>query len=131
MADRYDYRNAVLEDVKQYIENECDPEEMKELGRDRFEQELYDTLWCDDSVTGNGSGSYTFNAWQAEENLAHNWSLMVEAAEEFGMEEPVIEDGWLHGPEYWDVTIRCYLLAEAIARALDDCEAEGLFDEEA
>ena len=32
MADRYDYRNAVLEDVKQYIENECDPEEMKELG---------------------------------------------------------------------------------------------------
>ena len=131
MADRYDYRNAVLEDVKQYIEDECDPEEMKELGRDRFEQELYDTLWCHDSVTGNGSGSYTFNTWQAEENLAHNWSLMVEAAEEFGMEEPVIDDGWRYGPEYWDVTIRCYLLAEAIARALDDCEAEGLFDEEA
>lgn len=99
------------------------------MGRDRFEQELNERLWVDDSVTGNGSGSYTFNAWRAEENLAHNWDLMVEAAQDFGMEQPVIGDGWEYGPEYWDVTIRCYLLADAIARALDECEENGVFEE--
>lgn len=129
MADRYDYREAVFEDVKRYIEDECDPEEMKSIGRERFEQELNERLWVDDSVTGNGSGSYTFNAWRAEENLAHNWDLMVEAAKDFGMEQPVIGDGWEYGPEYWDVTIRCYLLADAVARALDECEENGVFDE--
>lgn len=30
---------------------------------------VYDELWIDDSVTGNGSGSYTFNSYKAEENV--------------------------------------------------------------
>lgn len=43
-----------------------------------------DTLFACDSVTGNASGSYTFNTWTAEEYLCHNWELLGEALTEFG-----------------------------------------------
>ena len=61
-----------------------------------------------DSVTGNASGSYTFHAWQAEENICHNFDLLSEAIEEFGGKCDVLKDG----AEACDVTIRCYLLSE-------------------
>lgn len=32
-------------------------------------------------VTGNGSGSYTCDAYEAEENLCHNLDLLKDAAE--------------------------------------------------
>jgi len=32
--------------------------------------EMEEALWIDDSVTGNGSGSYTFNTAKAAENVA-------------------------------------------------------------
>jgi hypothetical protein len=78
---------------------------------------LNDDLFCDDSVTGNASGSYTLCNWQAEENLCHNWGLLAEAMEEFGCSDKnVIEEG----AEWADVTIRCYLLPQAISAVIDE-----------
>lgn len=58
--ERYNYFAAVKEDVLNYInENEI---VVTSENRDEVEQELNDTLFTCDSVTGNASGSYTFNA---------------------------------------------------------------------
>ena len=56
----YDYREAMTEDVKQWITDEVNLADWTE-DRGGLEQQLNDDLWAADSVTGNGSGSYTFN----------------------------------------------------------------------
>lgn len=121
----YNYMEAVKNDVMQYIRDEVDLAEWKG-NRDGLEEMLNDDLWTVDSVTGNASGSYTFNTYAAEENLAHNWDVLEEALAEFGCDENPISKG----AEWCDVTIRCYLLGQAIAEALDDLEEELADDEE-
>lgn len=121
----YNYLEAVTEDVREYIRHEVDLAKWKG-DRDGLEEKLNDDLWTVDSVTGNGSGSYTFNAYQAEENLCHNWDLLAEALDEFGSDTDIIRQG----AEALDVTIRCYLLRQAIAEALDELEEELAEDDE-
>lgn len=122
----YNYREAVKNDVLNYVRENYDfVTELRE-DRDGFEEKLQDELWTVDSVTGNGSGSYTFSAWQAEENLCHNLDLLGEACEEFGSGIDILKDG----VEACDVTIRCYLLAGAISEALDELEGELPEEEE-
>lgn len=121
----YDYREAVKNDVMNYIKNEIELTEWRG-NRDGLEEKLSEDLWTNDSVTGNGSGSYTFSTYEAEENLCHNLDLLEEACEEFGGGCDVLKDG----AEACDVTIRCYLLGGAISEALDDLESEGVFDED-
>ena len=123
----YDYRQAVLDDVKQYIEDNYSVEEIKGLisDRDAAYEKLNDEMWTADSVTGNGSGSYTFNTYKAEEYLMHNLDLLAEAVDEFGGSTDVLKDG----VEACDVTIRCYLLGQAIYDALEDFANE--YSEEA
>lgn len=124
---KYNYFEAVKADVAEYIGNEIDMTEWAG-NRDGLEEYLNEELWAVDSVTGNGSGSYTFNAWEAEQNLAHNWEEIEETAAEFGI-EPKISDGYEYGAEWWDVSIRCRHLAGAIAEVLDELEDSGAFDE--
>lgn len=116
---RYNYLEAIKEDVRNYInENEI---KVYSSNREEIEQTLNDDLFCEDSVTGNASGSYTFNTWQAEENLCHNLDLLGEALEAFGGSTV---EALERGAEYCDVTIRCYLLGQAIAEVLDEIEIE-------
>lgn len=122
----YDYFEAVKADVKEWINSNIDMEDWKE-NREGLEEYLNDTLWMEDSVTGNASGSYTFNTWKAEENLSHNWNEIKNAAEEFFI-EPTVSDGYDHGAEWWDVTIRCYYLGQAISETLDEYEESGVFE---
>jgi len=121
----YDYRKAVKDDIYQAIHDNFTIEEIRANMEDRssFQERLYDDLFLDDSVTGNASGSYTFNTYAAEENLLHNWDLIEECAECFGC-EPVVSSGYKNGPEYWDVSIRCYLLGECLEAVLDEMEEE-------
>jgi hypothetical protein len=115
--EKYDYRQAVMDDIKQYIEDH--DIKVTTSTRDELQQELYDDLFISDSVTGNASGSYTFNAWQAEENLCHNLDLLQEACNEFGSDCNILESA-----ESCDVTIRCYLLSECLAEVLDELEED-------
>ena len=80
---------------------------------------MNEVLFTEDSVTGNASGSYTFNTYEAEENICHNLDLLGEALEEFGSGSDYLIT---HGAEAADVTIRCYLLGECIAAALEEIE---------
>lgn len=116
IMEKYNYLENVKEDVKQYIQdNEIRPEADED--RDEFADRLNDLLWTADSVTGNGSGSYTFSTWTAEENICHNYDLLAEAANEFGCSDKNIIE---KGAEWADVTIRCYLLGQAISAVLDE-----------
>ena len=56
----YDYREAVKNDVLDYINSEIDFEEFDTL--EELEEHLNEVLFVHDSVTGNASGSYTFNS---------------------------------------------------------------------
>lgn len=121
--EKYNYLEAIKADVRAYIEEEinmddfsCPAEDREDL-RQELEEKLNDDLWIADSVTGNASGSYYCNAWKAEEALCHNWDLLAEALEEFCGD---FGEAVKRGAEYCDVTIRCYLLGQAIAAVLDD-----------
>lgn len=126
---RYDYESAVREDVEQAIFDRYTVDELvamlREDGRDSVEEKFEEDLWTDDAVTGNGSGSYTFNTYTAEENICHNMDLLAEVCEEFGGD---VGDAIRRGAEYCDVTIRCYMLRGAISEFLDEFEREH-FDE--
>jgi hypothetical protein len=117
--ERYDYREAMREDICNYIREGVDLGDWRGK-RCELEEALYDQLWITDSVTGNASGSYYCNAWSAEEAIAHNWDLLEDALRELcGAENPIEM-----GAEWCDVTIRCYLLGECISDVLDDLEDE-------
>lgn len=110
----YNYMKAMTEDIREYIKNEVTLSNFSD--REELEEYLNDTLWTEDSVTGNASGSYTINTYRAEEYICHNLGLLKKACEEFECTEKALENG----AEWCDVTIRCYLLDQAIAEVLDD-----------
>lgn len=121
----YDYREAMTEDVKEWIKENIDLTEWTE-DREGLEQQLNDDLWTEDSITGNASGSYYCNSYNAEESIVHNWNLLNEALDEFGQNNiNVIEKG----AEWADVIIRCYLLRSVISDVLNEMEENGDFDE--
>lgn len=126
----YDYLENVTADVRDYVEQEVDLS--KWAGdRDGLEEKLNDDLWTCDSVTGNGSGSYTFNRVQAQIYVLDGMDELQEAVNEFGIDSETIGEKFLESYwEYFDVTIRCYLLGQAIAAVLDDLEEDGAFEEE-
>ena len=120
--ERYDYRQHVIDDVRDYISNHYTREELKSMADDLDElcEKLSDEMWTDDSVTGKRSGSYTCNTWQAEENLCHNLDLIQEVDREFGGLD-------LTSPESCDVSIRCYYLRECISEVLNQ-DYSDLYD---
>lgn len=79
---KYNYLEQVTTDAKEAILENM--EYWNFDNRDELEELANDKLWADDSVTGNGSGSYFFSTWKAEEALCHNLDLLTEACEEFG-----------------------------------------------
>ena len=105
----YNYNEAVKNDVLDYIRNEVNFSEFEDL--EELEQSLNDDLWTVDSVTGNASGSYTFNRYQAEEYVMDNIELLSEACEEFGTNTETVGEKILNEEFEWmllsDAT--CYL----------------------
>jgi hypothetical protein len=119
--EKYNYRQAVMDDIRNYIsENSI---QVTNQNREEVEGFLYDTLFVEDSVTGNASGSYTFNTWKAEEYLCHNLDLLAEACV-FMSGDPAIYRDCLESAEKADVTIRCYVLSECLSSVLDELEVE-------
>ena len=117
--ERYDYREAVKRDVLNYMENEIEFEDFRNL--EDLEEYLNDVLFTEDSITGNASGSYTFDRWEAEEYICHNLELLGEALEAFGCSPAYLAE---NGAEAADVTIRCYLLSECIEEAMKEIESD-------
>lgn len=128
----YDYRKAMTDDIKQYIDENVTIDdngytyngEVYEDGQELYDA-LTDDLWVDDSVTGNGSGSYTMNREEAKGYVVDNMELVSDVMNEFGIESDyvgkrLLEQDW----EYFDVSIRCYLLGEILGEVLSEMGVE-------
>lgn len=115
----YNYLEELKSDVRNYIkEVASDYMDCKDM--DELRDSLYDNLWDEDSVTGNGSGSYTFNREKAKEYVSDNMDLMVEAYKDLDSIESLVDDLEALDFETIDVTIRCYLLSQALDEVLED-----------
>ena len=122
----YNYLENVTNDAKTAILENMDMWEWR--NREELEENANDWLWTADEVTGNGSGSYTFNREAAKEYVTRSddgMDTLRDAVREFDCEHEAfsafLEDDW----EYLDVTIRCYLLSQAISAAIDELEEKG------
>ena len=115
--EKYNYLEAMKSDILDYISEEINFTEFETL--EELEEKLNEDLWTVDSVTGNASGSYTFSRAKAEKYVRDNWDLMREAAEEFCDVERFMKWAFDEDWESIDVSIRCYLLGQAISDALD------------
>ena len=126
--ERYNYYAAMKEDIKNYIAENYTAEELAEKMNGQsdfdFKEELNDDLWTVDSVTGNGSGSYTFSKATAKDYIlsdSENIDLLREALKEFCVDGDTIAEKFLSEEwEYFDVTIRCYILGGVIYEVLED-----------
>lgn len=117
--ERYDYKEAVKNDVRQYLEENWEKgNRITDSDRDK----LYDDMFVADSVTGNASGSYTCNAWAAEDNVCHNLDLLGEAIDEFSIDGNTLREQM--SGEWADVTIRCYLLPSLLDEVVEEWNAE-------
>lgn len=117
MNEVYNYEESMKSRIELWIEDNIGKEEFDFTDIDDMYERCYDDMFISDDITGNASGSFFFNAWKAEEAICHNWNLLEEALSEFGCEEVnVIEKG----PEWCDVTIRCYLLSTYLQEVLEE-----------
>ena len=117
----YNYRIEMKQDIRNYIDWNVNIEDFS--SREEMEEKLYDEMFIADDVTGNASGSYTFNSYKADEYVCHNLDLAAEAYAEFGYDQMPVED--LSNTERIDVTIRCYLLGQLLAEVLEEMENNG------
>jgi len=129
--ENYNYRKAVKADVDQWIgDNEYWMPSPPVADRDAMTEYLDEHLWIDDAVTGNGSGSYTFNSAAAKDFVLADLDTVREAFEEFDEKERFAD---LFFGEEWetiDVITRCYCLYGAIAEAVAEMPSY-LFEDEA
>ena len=118
----YNYKEQIRADVQEWIED--NKEQIEGLDRHDAFEVVYDSCWVSDSVTGNASGSYTMSRWEAREYFFSDSdsddyiSEMLEGgfitSSELG--EKMAESNW----EWIDVSIRCWLLNQAVTEIMDE-----------
>lgn len=132
MYNSYNYQEAVADSIREVIDangikdnwDEMSLEEWKDK-RDDIAQELNDDLWTDDQVTGNGSGSYTFDREEAKGYVLDGSDYVKDALKEFDVPaEEIIDHFFDNDWEYFDVTARCGVLYAAIEDVLDEYEQD-------
>lgn len=123
----YDYLEAMKQDIINYIRDEVNASDFTD--KEELEERLYDDLWIDSTITGNGGDHYTDNE-TSKEYINGNENLLKEALIEFCIDKEKIVDKFFAGDyAYFDSTIRCYMLSQAISEALNDIGNELIFAE--
>jgi len=113
------YLEQMKSDIMDYIREEGIT--VTSENREEVEEELNDKLWTVDSVTGNASGSYTFDNETAKEYVVENMDVLKEMVSEFDIDAQTVAEKFINEEwEYFDVSIRCYLLGNAISEVLDE-----------
>ena len=118
----YDYKEVTKANVREWMEENREMWESEDR-HDAYEI-VYDATWVDDSVTGNGSGSFTFSRLEARRNFFED-----ENSDDYVAE--MIEDGFMDKAlfaekiacsdwEWVDVSIRCWLLGACVTEIMDE-----------
>lgn len=114
------YLEQVTDSVRDVFDEYVDSYDT-DMDADGIREQLYDDLWTDDSVTGNGSGSYTYDREEAKKYVMEDSDTVIEAIEEFGVDAKTVGEKFLDQDwEYFDVTARCYVLGQAIDAVLEE-----------
>lgn len=118
----YNYEESIKEDIRDYISQNYSTFGLAVnlQSRSYFCYALTDHLWSEDSVTGNGSGSYTFNRYLAKQYVQSNLELCVEAMSFFSELDKLGEKIANEEYEYLDVTIRLYLLPRCVREVIEE-----------
>lgn len=126
--EKYNYLHAMTNDIKDWIREETNFADDETLNRDQLCEGLWDELFAIDEITGNGYNYYAGED-KCSEYLTNNFDLLYEAVKEYNPDDNVISLIEHYEEEdlarYFDCTIRCYLLMEAINQAIDELAAEG------
>lgn len=123
--ERYDYYDAVKDDVVKAIcdDNELEPRENEDFYN--YRERLEDALWVSE-VTGNGPYAYYYSDEEdAISAVMWNLDLCKETYLDFSIEDNAVD--FMSNIQAADVTIRCYVLPSAIDAAIDEL---GFFNEE-
>ena len=116
----YNYENALRNDILSALKYEEETMKRPDETYPEWADRLYESFIMDDFITGNASGSHTFNTVIAAEYLVGNDDLARDAFEELGYPE---DPSKLLDPEYVDVIIRCDLLSEILNNVVSDLES--------
>lgn len=123
----YNYLEAMKQDIINYIRDEVTTTDFADI--DELRERLEDDLWIDSTITGNGGDNYTDNE-TSKSYINGNENLLKEALTEFCVDKEKIVDKFFSGDyAYFDSTIRCYMLSQAIGAALEEIESELIFAE--
>ena len=123
--EKYDYRRAITDELIDWIANETDILEgdRSSLYDDDISNWIYDEVFTEDSITGNGYSWYDSEE-KCSEYLSNNFDLLYAAAQEYCIDDDInmIIEHYKNKSlaRYFDCTIRCYLLGECIEKALEE-----------
>ena len=116
--EKYDYYDAVKEDVLNAIEEDDELLPREDEDAADYEERLTDALWASD-VTGNGSSAYYYS--DEEDAIAAvmtNLDLCSEAFQELGIDVDAVT--FMRNIRSADVTIRCYILSSVIQNIIEE-----------
>lgn len=114
----YDYREAMIADIKEYLSD--NNIEITDSNREELEEELYDKLWDEDSITGNGP----FNYASEEECKTFIMSVPTPIIADILREYDTSYNTLLNALQeeniyrFLDTSIRCYYLGECLYQVL-------------
>ena len=116
--ERYDYYDAVKEDVLKVIEKDDELLPREDEDEEDYEERLTDALWASE-VTGNGPYAHYFSD-EEDAIAAAMWNLDLcrEAYQEFGVDEDAV--AFMSNIRSADVTIRCYILSSVIHDVIEE-----------
>lgn len=116
--ERYDYYDAVKEDVLKAIEEDDELLPREDEDRTDYEERLTDALWASE-VTGNGSYAYYYSDDEdAITAVMTNLDLCREAFQELEIDVDAVT--FMRNIRSADVTIRCYILPSVIHDIIEE-----------
>lgn len=125
--DKYDYYIEVTNDIECWMDKDGDSFDLSQFeNREEAAEFLRNELWTKDSITGNGPEGYATEE-ECEEFLCHNWDLVIEGFDTFGVSVPDLRAQYKKNSlaRYIDCFVRLYVLDNAIEGALITWEGYG------
>lgn len=124
--EKYNYEHPIIRDILDYIHDNHITIDWADT-EDNIVDDLTDILWNEDCITGNGTQYYDTED-KCSEYLCQNSDILYEAAQEFCIDDNInilishFENKTL--AQYFDTTIRCYLLNSCIYQVITKLKKE-------